>query len=428
MNQPSVSRLPALLSTVLFLLLAGLVALSIASERLLLPTLIGGNMLLGALVMLERRSPWHTPTTPALLVLLLLLPVAWLVSPDRATSLPQIMRVLVGMLLFSSILVWAHTRPRLLLLLGGAIGAWCALALLTIALVVARQGGEMFRLPLLRDTVNPNVLAGQLVLLFPLPLALLLVGTYTRPRWLLLPYTAVTLLIGAAVVLTGSRGAQLALVGGLLVALGGRIAPALAGGGFIGALAVACTTPLLNTRPALLARLPLDLQERAEIWTRGWWLLRDAPLTGIGMGTFQQAVAQRYPYWLISPARDVPHAHHLLLQIGVDLGIIGLLAWLTLLGSAAWAAWQLAHTNMQQHPAVAAIGSGLLAGMAALLLHGALDAVTWGIVRPAPLVWVVWGVALAAWHHQQALIAPDRGRIQSVQVYDRAIRTKSELD
>lgn len=428
MTQPPASRLPPLLSTAVFVLLAGLVALSIASERLLLPALIGGNMLLGALVLLERRRPWQVPVTPALLVLLLLLPVAWLVSPDRATSLPQIMRVLVGMLLFSGMLVWAHTRPRLLLLLGGAIGAWCALALLTIALVLARQGGEMFSLPLLRDTVNPNVLAGQLVLLFPLPLALLLVGGQTHPRWLLLPYAAATLLIGAAVILTGSRGAQLALVGGLLVALGGRIAPTLAGIGFVGALAVACTTPLLNNHPALLARLPLDLQERAEIWARGWWLLRDAPLTGIGMGTFQQAVTQLYPYWLISPARDVPHAHHLLLQIGVDLGIVGLLAWLTLLGSAAWAAWQLARTARQQHPAVAAIGSGLLAGMAALLLHGALDAVTWGIVRPAPLVWVVWGIALAAWQQRDALLSADRGRIGSAQVYDRAIGNKPELD
>jgi hypothetical protein len=45
---------------------------------------------------------------------------------------------------------------------------------------------------------------------------------------------------------------------------------------------------------------------------------------------------------------------------------------------------------------MAGLGAGLLASQAALLLHGSLDAVTWGMVRSAPLVWLAWGVAAAA--------------------------------
>jgi hypothetical protein len=41
------------------------------------------------------------------------------------------------------------------------------------------------------------------------------------------------------------------------------------------------------------------------------------------------------------------------------------------------------------------LGAGLLASQAALVVHGLTDAVTWG-TRPAVVVWVMWGLAMAA--------------------------------
>ena len=54
----------------------------------------------------------------------------------------------------------------------------------------------------------------------------------------------------------------------------------------------------------------------------------------------------------------------------------------------------------------AGLGAGFLGSQLALITHGIMDAVTWGMVRPAPLVWGIWGTALAAWlvlvvQHQQ---------------------------
>ena len=37
------------------------------------------------------------------------------------------------------------------------------------------------------------------------------------------------------------------------------------------------------------------------------------------------------------------------------------------------------------------IGAGFFCSQLALATHGMTDAVTWGMVRPAPLVWVIWG-------------------------------------
>jgi putative inorganic carbon (HCO3(-)) transporter len=38
----------------------------------------------------------------------------------------------------------------------------------------------------------------------------------------------------------------------------------------------------------------------------------------------------------------------------------------------------------------------LLCSQVALVVHGLTDAVTWGMVRPAPLVWALWGLAMAS--------------------------------
>ena len=91
------------------------------------------------------------------------------------------------------------------------------------------------------------------------------------------------------------------------------------------------------------------------------------------------------------------HAHNLFLQVAVDLGIPGLIVWLAILLGAIYSAWQA-----QREAARSKLGwmrgfaVGLLACQAALVVHGMVDAVTWGMVRPAPLVWLVWGACVAA--------------------------------
>jgi putative inorganic carbon (HCO3(-)) transporter len=44
---------------------------------------------------------------------------------------------------------------------------------------------------------------------------------------------------------------------------------------------------------------------------------------------------------------------------------------------------------------MSALGAGLLASQAALVIHGLTDAPTWG-TRPAVEVWAIWGLAMAA--------------------------------
>jgi putative inorganic carbon (HCO3(-)) transporter len=135
-------------------------------------------------------------------------------------------------------------------------------------------------------------------------------------------------------------------------------------------------------------------------------MIQDFPFTGVGMGTFTAVADRLYPFFLYAPG-TVEHAHNLFLQVAVDLGLPGLVAWLAiLLGLGYSAGWLVKISSGDAHVlpgrSLAMTGrwrlglaAGLLAALVALVVHGLTDAVTWGMVRPAPLVWLLWGLIAA---------------------------------
>ena len=130
-------------------------------------------------------------------------------------------------------------------------------------------------------------------------------------------------------------------------------------------------------------------------------MLQDFPFTGIGMGTFRQVANLLYPFFLAGPDAEIPHAHNLLLQVGVDLGLPGLVAWLGLLMVVVFAAWRVYRRGRATGDMrLAGLGAGLLASQVVLAVHGLTDAPMWG-TRPAVVVWAIWGLAMAATNWQR---------------------------
>jgi hypothetical protein len=75
----------------------------------------------------------------------------------------------------------------------------------------------------------------------------------------------------------------------------------------------------------------------------------------------------------------------------------GLVAWLSCLMLVVATAWQVYRRGQQLGDGwLAGLGAGLLGSQAALVVHGLSDATTWGMVRTTPLVWALWGPAMAA--------------------------------
>ena len=68
---------------------------------------------------------------------------------------------------------------------------------------------------------------------------------------------------------------------------------------------------------------------RLDIWTQSSHALQDFVLTGIGIGTFTLVIPLLYP--LQVNIEGFPHAHNLFLQIGLDLGLPGLIAYLSII-------------------------------------------------------------------------------------------------
>ena len=85
---------------------------------------------------------------------------------------------------------------------------------------------------------------------------------------------------------------------------------------------------------------PISLESRVEIWNRAQYAIADFPFTGTGLGTFREVVWLLYPLFTIPPGKDIAHAHNIFLQTALDLGLLGLVAYLALLLVAGTVCWR----------------------------------------------------------------------------------------
>lgn len=352
-----------------------------------------------------RRSPLEWP----LLILSLAAALSPLVTAVPAVTALQLSRFFAAIIGLYGIVVWARTRARFQFL------ALC-LVLLGVGLAVGapfmvdwnlNKGGFIppafySFLPAVRveDAVHPNILATLLVLLLPLALAFAFITMPTGKShgrgwfWLV---TAAGLLMGGAFLLTKSRGGYLAMGISILLLiawygrrkLAGLLALAMAG------IALWLATAV-NRPTAGVVQEVTDvgtLAFRQEVWRVALWMLNDFPFTGVGMGTFNQVATQIYPF----PPVQHPGAHNLFLQVGVDLGLIGLIAFLALVILVLFMgvrAGQMFSATADR--SMWAIVAGSTTGLAGLLLHGLVDNTVWG-TRMAFLPWIVMGLITAVY-------------------------------
>lgn len=364
-----------------------------------------------------------TPLTWPLIVLLATTVVGLLASADPQRAQPFALAMLAGVAWWRFLAhnvadlrgLWAAVALFVLIGLGLAtLGvlttAWNSKvdllgpAVLPLEQLVARAPAALRQL---NAATHPNRLAALLLQMYPLLLVLTLLPLLRAglrvPAGLIWLGTALLLL------LTQSRSGWFAgllstLVVLLLVALTARARVArLAGWGSVAALLLAAVV--------LLAALPRDtltqlwqeppratalgsfqsLGFRQEVWQWALTAIRDFPLTGLGLGSFETAVHRLYPINI--PVDYVGlHAHNLYLQLALDFGVIGLMAYLALLVAATLAVWRLPATT----PAgVRWVALGAWTNVLALQLYGLSDAIELGSL-PSILFWLSLGLLSAA--------------------------------
>lgn len=401
------SRTQTLLSWLALLLTGTLVAAAFIRQSLLPWPVIVFAVLVLLDGLLTRRWWLATPLDVPILVLLGMLPVTLWATPLPAVTLPQVWRVLNGVVLYYATVRWCTTPERLRLGLYGALLIGVGLAAFA-PFSVTWAGTKLPFIPagvyqrfslLVADTVHPNVMGGNLAMFLPLAAALLLFDGRDIPLWQRILMACAGIMMGAMLILTKSRGAWMgvALALGLLVIMRWRWWGLLAGGIAVGALILGMQYASLDWKTVLdllsSNGAASDLDGRMDIWSRAVYMLQDFPFTGVGMGTFGPVADLLYPFFLIAPGKVV-HAHNLFLQIGADLGVPGLVAWLACWLGVIWMGWRV----YRQGGAglLRAAGTGVLLSQVVIAVHGIFDAVVWGQIRAAPLLWLVWALGVAA--------------------------------
>jgi putative inorganic carbon (hco3(-)) transporter len=371
--------------------------------------------------LLRRRPPLPaTPFNLALLVWALALLGGVLVSADPDLTLPKATGLLLGFAAWRYLARCApHPRPRALgaaafvlaglgfTLLGFLNADWLAKAPSQVGFAQAVL--KAIPLPPLPETgadaVHPNQIAGTITLYWPLLLALLLGAPLRRP--VRLGLGLLVLLIGAMLLLTQSRSGWLGgfASGAALLTLWATLLPAprrrralgllLAGGLAVVILALILIGPQRlpdlgeAPPPATAVGSLATLNYRALVWPWALTAVQDFPYTGVGLGAFRRVAQRLYPL-AVPPGADIAHAHNILLQVALDVGLPGLVAYAALLLLAASVGWQAARWDARQRP----LALGLLAGLVGLHVYGLTDALAPG-AKPGLLFWMALGLLAA---------------------------------
>jgi putative inorganic carbon (hco3(-)) transporter len=255
-----------------------------------------------------------------------------------------------------------------------------------------------FGLPGLERTegwVHANALAGTALLFLPMCCGLIMAAlTPGRHRWLML--ISGLMATSLATVVIGMTHSRTAILAGVLtlILLGLRwprgrwwVLSAL----FVATMAAGVR--VLQTRAAAPdnfaegMRLAIQsLSTRFEIWGQAIERISEKPLLGVGINAFHDIASNRGLSEMY-----VAHAHNMLIQVALDVGLLGLAAYVALIAGLLFFADRAARASDVVGPIAAGAGMSLVA----VHVFGLGDAIALG-AKVGGFQWFCGGLILAA--------------------------------
>lgn len=257
---------------------------------------------------------------------------------------------------------------------------------------------------------HPNIISGVLEIALPINAAQLVSilrsssASRLRSRIAFLASLFSFLLIAFGLLMTSSRGAwlALALVGGMfLVGAFWRDAARRYAMPLVLIVIVLSLIAVLRLGSAfwptvdnLLGAIPAGEQvvSRLDIYRQSWGLIQDYYFTGSGLGVFSMVYST---YALLIQVPFLTHAHNLFLQVWIEQGLLGFIAFI----------WLVIEFYLQFVPRPSSLVSrpsslswlalGGLAATTVMLLHGMVDVLIYSS-RPMPLLFVPMALAVAS--------------------------------
>ncbi len=426
---------------------ARFVARWIADHELWLLALIAGPLMFperlgraAALAALLAPLPWlcrwwahgyltrRTPLDLCILGLMIMVPVSVWVSVDLTLTVPKLCGIFLGFVTYYAVVNGLHSARAIWLGAGALVLMGVVIAFISMigtdwpsAKIFALQ--DLYELlPRLVDNIprsskggfQPNEVGGTLAIFSAYTLVLLmgvwhgssnLIGRQRSVIAGALAFAALFML--AILLMTQSRGAYIAMTGGVLLLTWlwcRRLRWVLALvvlGGVLGALWVVGPTGLADL--ILVVEVTNTSQSRFEIWQRAVYMIQDFPFTGVGLASFPRVGDLLYPLFTISSYYEggILHAHNLFLQVAVDLGLPGLVAYV---------GWLITYTSMvlvtcrqTNNRLVWALAVGLGCSIIVYLFHSMVNLITlWS--KPGLLLWVMAGLLTAVMLQEQAKV------------------------
>lgn len=191
---------------------------------------------------------------------------------------------------------------------------------------------------------------------------------FSRSAWVAL---AVGLIIVAVMARGDGAAVRRRFVASVLCVIMGAIA--------LGAVHADATMTRIAGKGRLEA---ISMSERTSQLRDAAMLFADRPILGAGMGQMPLAL------WLTHPDDRSPYAyqfvHDIYILAAVELGVIGLLAFLSVI-----ALWVRALRKRGLHT----VEPAFLAGAAAILAAGLVDHFPWSLWQGQLMMWILWGLS-----------------------------------
>ena len=352
-------------------------------------TILGGLLLLSALLQPGLFLRWPPKGFWCFIIYLYVFASLSLLEPSSYRSLSVLNVFLLAQL---TVLGWIgfslmrdrQTAERALL----TFGAGCVLLSLLQVTGIASRAVEA-EAAIVRVTAfgfHPNNLA-RILLLGMLALVGLTFGrskSLLRPIFITWPFI---LLIGVALVQTGSRGGLLALAAGMMTLVmrrGTVMIKVLNGVGLLVLLGIFFVVALQSD--IMRARFEETLEEgdvarREQIYPTAWQMFQEKPLLGWGPISSTYELGMRLGH----PEEETKNPHNLVLFGLVSTGLVGSLPLFIGIGFAALSAWKTRHGPHGILP-LAMLVAVLVANMSGLWLFNKLH-------------WLVMAYALASVYH-----------------------------
>lgn len=367
------------------------------------------------------RLPPATPVDLILLLFALMVIVGILVTADPDLTLPKVAVIVLGMGMWRFInrvttsreLFYLGTGVYIILAAGfvflGILNAHWLFKIPVLSQIVALLPSSLIDIPDAGTGVHANQIAGTLLFLLPL-FAGVVIGWLAGRRSYkgLLGWIGLFGLSALLVLLTQSRTGWLAVAGtlfllsfcwGILLPRTHRLWRWIWAG--IGLMSAAGLAVLAWVGPQRLLDIWQNPSQetivgnvgsigfRQEVWRWGITAVTDFPFTGTGLGTYRRVVRRLYPL-NFRPDYDISHAHNLLLQTALDIGLPGLVTYLALIMVVVLLLWQAAKRDEGLRP----FAMGFLGVIIALHLFGIADALALGS-KTTLMFWILLGLITA---------------------------------